>query len=1161
MPPKHSRTRTKRPYQSDDESPSNNSSNGIQNVREDEDIALEDDEVFDSEESSEEDNDNVRDGDYFPTVIGERKAKAKKVRQERANKKRKKLSYFSRTVTSAASTETREEQDQYLEMIKEFEHTELFTMLATADDISIEEITRELLDEYSNNRDEVIKNIINLLLDCCGAMTHVEDHDIHNNESASDTLSELQLSFQKQKLHEFNLLISKQRKRDAHYKPLYQNFIEFMSKLLEVADDLQLLYNEDDDKESSEDDTNEGGVRAGQLVLDLLTWFSVFSVSKIRCFRYVSTLSLYIFQDYLSTHAVSLEKDYLARLTKQLNMEKKKKRPNSKTVETLEENIEEVQNNKAIIDNILDNIVRLCFVNRFKDVDEAIRTESMHHLAIWIHNNPEYFMKVTYLKYFGWLLSDSSVNVRLEILHSLPLLIKSSHHASMVDNPAIRQFFERFKSRILEIAVLDSEIEVSINAINVLIEASSLDYLEDPEILTISSLIFDNEDTKVSSTSKTSRLMATVAKFLARVINQKYETFINSHKLEENISSIKTSVIVKIGIIIRLLNSSLLYYVNNSKKYDPSTTSRSQILFQAAEFLYPFFGSQVDTICQLLSDDNEFIPVYEEIVNSAGDNNNDEMEIDNEEQSSQISIDKTPLLPMDNDNVAFYVIVLSGLCEGGMNGKSQNSNSIALAVLPHLEKLLKNLSEASTYIFLQILNIFNLFNFDRWVHAGCEKKINNINSMILKGFSGIVLMHTNIKDNTFDTFSKTIAHIKELHLKDIDNVWINEISMIKLQLEKYLTEKNVDSNIDFGEFTNTIYSQYVNRLVLLGKQYPLEFSPELLKSFLDKFMSKLPHETELNSIEDLTMINFKLPVILVASELKKWLDIIENNNANQKNDDSNNERNSHTSSLATVKQALSYISGIVVNMESILIEFNHITGIDELVIHNLRYTLASSLIDVLVALKCFDLQLPEEEVNWRDLLNDTITESYLNDEIYNVLLDTFLYLESSFARDQNVQLDRGCDEDVTLNGLTEDNTDQDSERELLVYTVKLMGLMKLDMLDEKVSRRISLNKEILGPIFKSVIDDSIFHEKHSNNGSTRNNLRGSITQLPTSPVRQLSRDPSDLEVQSSGNFMELADSDSSNSGNSNNASNRKSRQLMNLNVIEENSEEAEASAI
>lgn len=92
-----------------------------------------------------------------------------------------------------------------------------------------------------------------------------------------------------------------------------------MTKLLEVANDLQLLY-----VESDEDDTQ---IVTGNLVLDLLTWLSSFSVCKIRCFRYISTLTLYLFQDYLTQQAVNLEKNYLAKLSKQLSLEEKKKGP------------------------------------------------------------------------------------------------------------------------------------------------------------------------------------------------------------------------------------------------------------------------------------------------------------------------------------------------------------------------------------------------------------------------------------------------------------------------------------------------------------------------------------------------------------------------------------------------------------------------------------------------------------------------------------------------------------------------------------------------------------------------------------------------------------------------------------------------------------------
>ncbi|SMN19961.1 similar to Saccharomyces cerevisiae YIL026C IRR1 Subunit of the cohesin complex [Maudiozyma saulgeensis] len=1153
MPPKHRRTRTKPSYESDEESNSDSNENNIRYIHEDEETGLNDEEMFDSEESSEDDNDNTKDDDYFPTKEGKRKAVSKKRQQERVNKKRKTLSYSSRTATSAASDETREEQEQYLEIVKEFEHSELFSILASSDEISISEIVRELLEQYSENRDEVIQKFINLLLDCCGAMIHVQNHDIHSNESASDTLSELQLSFQNQKIHEFNLLISKTKRRNTQIKPLYQNFEEFMFQFLEIADDLQLLYNEDGDQDNTDDEANFRGMKMGPLILDLLTWLSAFSVSKIRCFRYVSTLTLYTFQDYLSAHAVSLEKDYLAKLTKQLKMENKKKRPNKKTIEKLEENVEEIQSNKAIIDNIIDNIVKLCFVHRFKDVDEAIRSESMSHLAIWIENNPEYFMKVTFLKYFGWLLSDSSVNVRLQILKSLPDIIKSSHHSAMVDNAAIRQFFERFKSRILEIATMDIDMEVSINAINVLIEASSLDYLEDSEILMISSLIFNNEDTKVSSTSKNSRLMATVAKFLARVSNQKYEAFINSIKLNENSSTIKTSVIIKIGTIMRILNCSLLYFIDNNKNYDPSLVSRSQILFQAAEFLYPFFGSQVDSICRLLADDDQFSQVYQEITKvSDDDDDNDEMNIDNNEPLSQTRIDRAPLFPTENENVTFYIIVLSGLCDGGMNGRNQNKYSIATSVLPHLENLLKNLSINSTSIFLQILSIFNLFNFDEWVHSGCEKDIKGINSMILKGFSGVVLMHTDSNDITYETFSKTVHHIKEFHLKDIDEVWLNEISMIKLQFEKYITEKNnYQADLDFGEYTNSIYSQYVNRLVLLGKEYPIEFSSDLLKLFIDKFMSKLIYEVGLGSIENIEVINFKLPVILVTWELQKWIDILEKSNSVPGLPSDDPERSSNMTNVSSVRNALSYMSSIIVNMESVLIQINNLTGVDEVVVHKLRSSLASSLIDVLVATKCFELQLPEDEINWKEMLHDVIHDSYLNEEVYNALLDTFLYFESIYARDQGIQLDRSHDEDVTLNEVALDSENMTSERDLLVFTIKLIGLKKLELLDDKTSTRVSLNKEILGPLFKSVIDDSIFDD--ANNGTTRS-LKNNAAQLITSPEPLLSRETSNI-AQTSDRLSDQNESDSSISSNSNTNSNRRSKQLMDLNIIEENSEE------
>lgn len=1152
MPPK-SRSRARnissrleRDTKTDDEISDDEEESNIHNIATDEVTAIddEDEDDFESEESSDEDNDNVADDDYFPTKAGKRKAKASEKRQQQSIKKRKKASYAPRK-TTVVTHESREDQEQYLEMVKEFEPSELFSILSTSDDISIDELLRELLESYSEERDTVIQKIINLLLDCCGAMIHVEDHDVHSNESSNDTISEIQLSFQNQKIHEFNLLLSKNNKKKSNYKPLYQNFVEFMSKFLDVANDLQLLYSENDEDGSDHDENDETKMNMGPLVLDLLTWLSSFSVCKTRCFRYVSTLTLYLFQDYLSKHAVNLEKNYLAKLTKQLSMENKKKRPNGKTVEKLEENIEEIQNNKIIIDNIIDNIVKLCFVHRFKDVDELIRSDSMLHLATWIENNPEYFMKVTFLKYFGWLLSDSSAIVRSQILKTLPQIIKSSHHSSMVDNPAIRQFFERFKERILEIATKDVDMEVVIQAVNVLIEASTLDYLEDSEVLTISSLIFNSEEIKVSSYSKNSRLMASVAKLLARASTEKYKEFVSNADLDEDISKVKTSSIVKIGIIIRILNSSLLYYLENNDAQDISNSKKSQVLYQAAEFLYPYFGTQINNICELLTDDNEFQEVYDKIVNASRQNDED-ISMDDDDSSGP-KIDASPLLPNNNENVVFYVTILSGLCNGGMNMKGQSKYTIAESVLPHLEDLLKNLSTNSNTILLQILNIFNLFEFDDWMYTGYEKDIKNINSIILKGFNGTLLPSTDLNDDTYKTFSQTIHHIKGFNLNEIDEVWMNQISMIKLQFAKYLSETESNkSDIDFIEVTNSIYSYYINRLVLLGKEYTIEFSSELLELFFRNFMNKLPMEMELNEMDNVEDINFKLPVILVTCELQKWNDLLKRSTeVSESNISGTSEK---ITSVATVNQSFTYFSSIIENHESVLLQMNNIQNDNKYCIYKIKWSLANVLIDILVALKCFELQLPENEINWRNTLKDIVSERYLNDEIVAILLDVFLYLEGVYAKDQGVQLDRDSDEDVTLNELPQEAGKHNSERDLLVYTVKMKGLMKLNLLNTKITRRIARNKESFGPLFESIIDDSIFEDDNIaqiNSNKTLGNMRLPLDS--SEPI--LTYDNSSVAHGTEENIDPIEDGTQS------------SRQINDLNVIPENSDELTNDAI
>ncbi|CCF60673.1 hypothetical protein KAFR_0L00660 [Kazachstania africana CBS 2517] len=1030
------------------------------------------DDIFDSDSSSEEDND-ADDDDYVdPSVSRKRKGTSQRKggRKRKSPAKTGKKSAMSNNTSGRAHVSgSKKDQEKYLEIIKDFEPIELFNALSVSEDVSIDELLRDWLDTYQEDRDQFLAEFINLLLNCCGAVAKVEKHDVHSNDSSNETIGEIQLLFQRQKLHEFHLLISKTNKKTASYRPLYQNFVEFMSKLLEIADDLQLLYVETGNnvKENSdnEDEVN-SEITMSPLILDLLTWLSSFSVSKIRCFRYVSTLTLYLFQDFLSEHIVNLDKNYLSKFTRQLNLEKKKKRPNKKTIAQFENNILEIQSNRAVIENIVDNIIKLCFIHRFKDVDESIRSESMLHLSIWIDNDPEYFMKVTFLKYFGWLLSDSSSTVRLQVLKILPDVIKKSKTESATDNSAIRQFFERFKQRILEISLKDVDLEVRLNAVNILVEISSLGYLDNAEILVISSLIFANDEIKVTSHSKNSRFLSSAAKFLARVVNEQCNDFIRNNEVDENLSKIETSSIIKIGTFIRFLSNSLLYYLQDKNEEEITPRMKIHILFQAAEFLYPYFGSQIENISLLLTDDNEFTNVFN-MLSQISKENEQTMELDEE------VFDTSLLLPTDDNNTIFYVTVLNGLCHGGISIKAQ---IVSQSVIPYLGKLLNNLPIQSSDVLSPILEIFNLFSYDDWIQVGHEKEIYSINHILAKVFmeTGIDVENNYTEDIKVLTLTQTLTHLKNFKLKDIDELWINQITLLKMQFEKFLDENVMNDDEDAIEkYYNTAYSFYINKLVLLGKEYSIEFGSELLVAFLKKFIFTISRNFEMMKSESINIMNFKLPVILVTWQLQKWKNIFStttNSGISENN-------------LKSFENTLKYVSVILDQLNKLLIELcdkeSNVKFID---LCHLKWLLSTSVIDIAVSMRYFELQIPQENgVAWKDSMTEKFPY-YLHDKSVEVLLQVFLYLESLVAsKNDAITLDKFAEEDVNLNDLSNDNFFEDNEKQLLLYTIKLKGLIRLGIITNAAFvNRMSLNKDKLGDLYEKIVDDTIFEDHDAN---------------------------------------------------------------------------------
>lgn len=975
-----------------------------------------------SEEDDDEDANERDDEDYQDTAIKKRKRSASEAGTDsRRGAKKSRL--------PSASRGSKRSREAFQQLQQGFEPTQLFQALAESEDISVEETANEWLDLYSESRERALQEFINFILNSCGSLVQVQEHDVTSNETANETVAEIQLMFQKQGLHENHLRMSKTNKKRAKFKPLYQNFTEFMHKVMELSNERGLLY-EESPRESGE---------SNSLILDILTWLSSFSVSKLRCLRHAATLCMYSFQDYLTESSVILENNYLVKLRRQLSMEQKKKRANKKTAEKLESTIAEIQETKSAVENSIDNIIKLAFVHRFKDVDEAIRADSISHLATWLENYPEYFMKVTFLKYFGWLLSDSSAMVRLQVMKVLSEVVKFDIRRSKhkVGSSALRQFFERFKQRILEICIKDVDMQVRLTAIQVLTQINSFGYLEDTEISKISSLIFDYQEINIASSAKHAKFLASVAKFFATVQKDKIDQALEAHSFPRKLRGLEPEDVVRVGFFMRSLITSLSAYLKYSQD-DTSVQERTHLLFQASEFLQPFFGDSISSMCKLLLYDGD-LSEFAEI--SENDDSNE----------------KLLLLPGDENSTIQFMIVLNGLCHGGVNNKSAKKSDVISAVLPHLEQLFATLPLHSAVITHHLFGIYMLFSFEDWGSAGLEGDFQKITEVIVKNFDR--MQFSNDKDDIKRlSYAKLLQFHQQLDLPNLNEVWKDQVGHVRIPLQVFLETRGDDfEGQGLNELYRTVFESYVNKLVLLGKVVPLDFSKELMQLFFSKVVGKLPQALEFLEMETLKSVDFKFVALVVLWNLQRWYEILQNTS-----DASPISRGVLDMVIAMVKELSAILVTLATTQSSTLQARLHV-----------EWKICDALADILTAFKMFELNLPEKDYEWKHVVSREYAVAVKRD-LAEVFLEVFLYLEGLWAKELDVQLDRFENEDVDLNNIS-DHTFEGAEQELLVYVVKLKSLLKLGLIeDPALEKRISLNKSILGQDFQSIIDEDAF---------------------------------------------------------------------------------------
>lgn len=393
---------------------------------------------------------------------------------------------------------------KYLE--ENLEENGLFQALQDPDN-SIIELANDWLDHYTSSQDEAIRDLVNLILRSCGCLSLVEAHDVFNLETAQKTVEEIGTKFRKQQSHEFPY-----GSNSKTFKNFDKTLLEFFRKIIMLGSDKNMLVSEEEEdqekyeekeEDDSDDDTNSG------LLETIFVWALLLLASPIRPARIVATLVLLTVETALCECVVRFTKSVAKshkslrsaitkkeRIMEKLDLDDLLSKEQAKLsrdlkraelqVESTQKNLDYYDTQRSILKDYLRDSFSSVFLHRLRDVDSKIRVECVKHLFSWIDIYPEFFFDTTYLNHLGKLFHDPTNLVKCEVLKGLARLYRKS--TSVVSG--LKQFTERFKTSVIDTLLSDADNSVKSGCLTLLVEINRVGFLEQYEILKISSLIF-----------------------------------------------------------------------------------------------------------------------------------------------------------------------------------------------------------------------------------------------------------------------------------------------------------------------------------------------------------------------------------------------------------------------------------------------------------------------------------------------------------------------------------------------------------------------------------------------------------------------------------------------------------------------------------------------
>ncbi|KAK9238610.1 STAG domain-containing protein [Lipomyces kononenkoae] len=327
---------------------------------------------------------------------------------------------------------------------------------------ALEETAADWIQSYEKDNIQAMMEMVNFILQCCGCDSSVTAYDIEDQDSVTQTLAQIQDVFGKKKISDYPLASKR-----PEFKKLRSQLIEFFGAIIDKGTERETLYEDD------------------SLMENIQIWITAMSSSTLRPFRYTATTIGLSILTALCHAAADLAKA-TGRSTKLLEKEKSKPRPAMAKVQKLQGTVDGYAQKTETLENLISDLFDTIFVHRYRDIDAKIRTDCIRELGKWMQTLPDVFFEGAYLRYMGWILSDANGSTRHEVVKGLTKLYKDNYFIG-----GLRQFTERFTSRLVEMATHDVDHSVRIAVIDLLDAIRAVGFLEQEDIDAVCGLIFD----------------------------------------------------------------------------------------------------------------------------------------------------------------------------------------------------------------------------------------------------------------------------------------------------------------------------------------------------------------------------------------------------------------------------------------------------------------------------------------------------------------------------------------------------------------------------------------------------------------------------------------------------------------------------------------------